>query len=534
MRDDERRASLHQERERLLDAALGVGIERGRGFVEDQDRSVLEEGAGDRDALTLAAGKAPAPLADLSEEAFGLGLDEFQGSGHAGGLADLGVAGGRTTQADVLEDRLVEEDGLLRDQGDIGAQVGLADAAEIVSVDKDRPLLRIEEARDQVDEGALAGAARTDERDGLSGGDLQGHVGQDRISAIAERDAAHLKVSAHAGERAGMRVVRDLDGREDDLFEADKSWRGHAETTRHAAEALDGAVGEVEGDDQRDQLLHGEAVHRADGDGRGDSEGGGDLDHRRKSLLVTDQLALDPEAFLAGLVEALRFAFLQAVGAHLAGRLQVLDRDAVQVGSGFHALARAALDTHANAPDEKDRGGHDQEAGQEPVALLVRETYHHHVAQCEDHRQRLDDQVVRHVDQHEPDGIGVGDQAGKEISDRQATEEAEVQLLQLREDIATDGFDHAQACEIEKVRRKELADAADEHDDRQEGDGEGHLMSFGQIESRLSAQPLRPSQERRGARGLIAKDGRQHFAHQERQAEGVGRREDERGQQGKH
>src|SRR6185369_12017189 len=55
VRDDEAGAPLHQPVERLLDQALGLGVERRRRLVEDQDRRVLVDRPGDRQALALAA-----------------------------------------------------------------------------------------------------------------------------------------------------------------------------------------------------------------------------------------------------------------------------------------------------------------------------------------------------------------------------------------------------------------------------------------------------------------------------------------------
>src|SRR6185437_5361833 len=53
MRDDERGAVAQQLRQRLLDVALGLGIESRRGLVQDQDRRILEQRARDGDALAL-------------------------------------------------------------------------------------------------------------------------------------------------------------------------------------------------------------------------------------------------------------------------------------------------------------------------------------------------------------------------------------------------------------------------------------------------------------------------------------------------
>src|ERR1700733_8017147 len=60
---DDRGAALAERAQRLLDRLLGLRIERRGRFVEQDDRRVLEEGAGDGDALALAAGKLRAVLA---------------------------------------------------------------------------------------------------------------------------------------------------------------------------------------------------------------------------------------------------------------------------------------------------------------------------------------------------------------------------------------------------------------------------------------------------------------------------------------
>ena len=55
MGDDEGGAALAERIERLLDAALGFGVEGAGCLVQDQDRRVLQNGTGDRKALTLTA-----------------------------------------------------------------------------------------------------------------------------------------------------------------------------------------------------------------------------------------------------------------------------------------------------------------------------------------------------------------------------------------------------------------------------------------------------------------------------------------------
>ena len=84
---------VHQRVERGLHVALGFAVERRGGFVENQDRGVFEHGAGDGDALALAAGEPHAVFADQGVEAVGHGLDEVPGVGGDAGGADL-VGGG--------------------------------------------------------------------------------------------------------------------------------------------------------------------------------------------------------------------------------------------------------------------------------------------------------------------------------------------------------------------------------------------------------------------------------------------------------
>ena len=83
--------------ERRLDLALGVDVERRGRLVEDEDRRRLEHGAGDGDALLLAARELQAALADLGLVAVGQALDEVGDLGGLGGGLRISssVASGR-------------------------------------------------------------------------------------------------------------------------------------------------------------------------------------------------------------------------------------------------------------------------------------------------------------------------------------------------------------------------------------------------------------------------------------------------------
>ena len=99
MGDDDGGALAHQLGERVPHLRLADRVEmRGR-FVEDQHRRVLEEGAGDRDALALSAGELHAALADAGVEPVGQARDEVAERGALDGLRDLRVVGPGLRQA---------------------------------------------------------------------------------------------------------------------------------------------------------------------------------------------------------------------------------------------------------------------------------------------------------------------------------------------------------------------------------------------------------------------------------------------------
>src|SRR3546814_1673307 len=68
VRDHDRGAALFDAFERRLDLGLGAAVERAGGFVEDQDRRVLDERARDRDALLLAARQLQPAFANARSE----------------------------------------------------------------------------------------------------------------------------------------------------------------------------------------------------------------------------------------------------------------------------------------------------------------------------------------------------------------------------------------------------------------------------------------------------------------------------------
>src|SRR5580704_13681516 len=74
--DEDARAAGDHAGESEADAMFGVGVDRTRGLVEDEEFGRVGEGAGEADELLLAGGEGGATLADGLLEALGEGADE--------------------------------------------------------------------------------------------------------------------------------------------------------------------------------------------------------------------------------------------------------------------------------------------------------------------------------------------------------------------------------------------------------------------------------------------------------------------------
>src|SRR5205814_7605449 len=106
---------------------LGAAVERARRLIEDEDRRVLEQGAGYSDALLLAARQFEPPLADHRFIFLGKDGDEPVDRRAARGRLDLGLRCTLAAVADIVADAVVEQHRVLRDDPDRRAQAPLID-----------------------------------------------------------------------------------------------------------------------------------------------------------------------------------------------------------------------------------------------------------------------------------------------------------------------------------------------------------------------------------------------------------------------
>ncbi len=89
VRNNQAGAILHHLVQRRLDFHLRLGIDRGRGSVQDQDARVLEQRPRQGDPLSLPAGERHAFLTDQSVVAFREGQDDVVDGGSLGRTLNL-------------------------------------------------------------------------------------------------------------------------------------------------------------------------------------------------------------------------------------------------------------------------------------------------------------------------------------------------------------------------------------------------------------------------------------------------------------
>ena len=105
------KAAAHQD--------LALVVEGAGGLVKDEDGRVLEEDAGNGDALLLAAGELAAALAHVGVEAVLQGQNEPLRARQTGRFNDLLAGGTGLAVGDVLRHRAAEEVNVLLDDADV-------------------------------------------------------------------------------------------------------------------------------------------------------------------------------------------------------------------------------------------------------------------------------------------------------------------------------------------------------------------------------------------------------------------------------
>ena len=136
--DDDRRVGGHLA-QGGAHPGVGVHVERRERVVEQVDGRPADDGAGDRQPLTLAAGEVDAALGHAHVQAVGVGADETVGRSHPQRLPHLVVGRIGLAVAQVVGDRAGEQVAALRHQPDRRPQLFDVVAPHVDAVDAAPP-----------------------------------------------------------------------------------------------------------------------------------------------------------------------------------------------------------------------------------------------------------------------------------------------------------------------------------------------------------------------------------------------------------
>ena len=192
VRDGDDGLALHHLRQRVLDRGLDLAVQRRCRLVQHQHRRILQERAGQGNALALSTREFHAAFAKMGVIAAPPGMvakvqDELMRLGAAGGVDHLVLTRPRTAIKDVVTRRAVEHRGFLRDHRDLAAQAFLRQVAHIRLVQHHAPALGVVEPEQQRHEGGLARARRPDDAQFLTRFHVQRQIDNaTRIAAIGE------------------------------------------------------------------------------------------------------------------------------------------------------------------------------------------------------------------------------------------------------------------------------------------------------------------------------------------------------------
>ncbi len=343
MGDDDGGAPFAQRLETRLDMLLGDVVHRRGRLVHDQHRRVLEERARNRQALALSAGKAHAPLAHLRIESPRQVFDELHGVSRPRGFDDrLPARRGERAVGDIGGHGVVEEHDLLADEGDVGAQGGQRELADVDAVEQDGARVGKVEARHQVHERALAAAGVADQGQGLTRLDADGNAGERRrvTGVVGEADIAELETAAGAadGARAVVRLGRLVDQRE----HAGRGREPLLQLCVDAGQALDGAEQHGHGGEEADEAADADLAgcRQVRGQKKNECQGNGNdyLCNGRLGRGRCHEFQLKAKHLVGGGGEAGLLVVLTAEAAHHALTLNGLFE---HVGNVAHAVLQA-------------------------------------------------------------------------------------------------------------------------------------------------------------------------------------------------
>ncbi len=176
--DEDADLLLLEEADEVLDVGDGEGVDVGKGFVEEKERGLRDEGAGDFQTAPLAAGESGGSLvAQMSEMEL---LEERL-------KREIFVGKGLENAEDVLLDgKGAENGGLLREiaKAEMRPFVN-GKCGDVLPLEEDFTAFRLDKANGDVEGGGLAGAVGAKKADNFARLYVKGEAVKDWLAAVA-------------------------------------------------------------------------------------------------------------------------------------------------------------------------------------------------------------------------------------------------------------------------------------------------------------------------------------------------------------
>jgi len=180
VRDGERSSAFHQPFQGLPDAMFGFRVDTGSRFIQDQEARVMSQRASEADQLLLAGGISRAALMDGLFKAVGKCPDEIEQVHLLRGCLHL-LVGYERAETDIRCDGAGEQIGVLKNDGEMAAQIFERKLADIDAANADRATLDIVKTEQKIGERRLARAGVAGHGNRFPGFDAEAHVFQHPI-----------------------------------------------------------------------------------------------------------------------------------------------------------------------------------------------------------------------------------------------------------------------------------------------------------------------------------------------------------------
>ncbi|EGY00670.1 hypothetical protein AZA_76900 [Nitrospirillum viridazoti Y2] len=511
--DDQGGAPLLQPAQGVLHQALGLAVQRRGRLVQQQHRGVLQHGAGDGDALALAAGQLHAILAHPGVIALGQAQDEVVCRRRLGRRLDLLLRGAHAAIGDIAAHRVVEQPRLLADQADGAAQRGQRHVADVLAAQGDGTAGDVVEAGDQVQDGGLARPAGPHQGHRLACRHLQRHAVQGH-RAILVGEAHVIEPDGVGGDRqlGGARPVDDARRRVQQFEHPLRRGQADLQLGLQLGQALQRLERQQEGAGEAGQRAGGAVPRRRLQPAIDDDA---DEDDAAQHLIDGNEGGGDAEGLVGQLAQIVGDAghtphliLFHAVGLHMAGPLEGLGQDA---GEGAERRLRAprhpAQPAGHAAEHDGGEGHHGQrDGGQQPILL------EHHAHQ-EDERQHALAVVGQHLRRALAHLVHVVHQAGDQLARRQGMQIGEVGLDQVVVELLLQRR-HQPLAHVVHQHGREIAREAAHHEGGEDDDGEGAQIAGVLAAQHLIDQGHQLLRQHGGAAGVDGDEdaGQQHHA----------------------